>query len=63
MKDKDGFYIRCKHSDWQIIDDRDNKDFVCGKFGCRITGYHLCFADEHCLHYVPDIKEDSDGNQ
>ena len=61
MKDKDGFTIQCKNSDWMIVDNFDNHDFVCLKFGCRMTGYHLCYADEHCRHYVPDVKEKEKG--
>lgn len=57
MRDKDGFLIRCKYSDWQIIDARDNKDFVCLKFPTYNYKAHQCHADENCRYYVPDIKE------
>ena len=56
MKDKDGFDIRCKFSDWEIIDDRDNHDYVCKKYFS--VGQHLCYCDEHCRDYIPDIKEE-----
>ena len=57
MKDKDGFTIRCKFSDWMIIDERDNKDFVCMKFPTFNYSAHQCYGDEHCKYYTPDIKE------
>ena len=52
MRDKNGFLIQCKHSTWEIIDDRDNHDFVCKRefFG----GKHYCIADEHCKYYEPE---------
>lgn len=53
MKDADGFNIRCVHSDWQIIDERDNHDFVCLKY--FLGGKHYCYADDHCKDYKPDI--------
>ena len=53
MKDKDGFDIRCEHSEWMIYDGRDNKDFICLRYGSRITGYHHCYCDENCKDYVP----------
>lgn len=51
MRDKDGFMIKCKDSEWQIIDNMDNKDFVCQRFGDGIHGKHLCFGNEHCKYY------------
>lgn len=57
MKDKDGFDIRCVHSDWMVIDNRDNKDFVCRKFPTYNYSAHLCYADENCRYYEPDSKE------
>ena len=62
MKDKDGFDIRCKHTDWKIIDKRDNKDYVCSLYGNRWDGYHICFCDEHCKSYEP-IKEETDDRR
>ena len=59
MKDKDGFTIQCIHSDWQIYDSRDNKDFICGIFGNRLDGYHHCFGDEHCKYYKVKGEEDA----
>lgn len=56
MKDKDGFDIRCANSDWKIINNREDKDYVCTIYGCRMTGYHLCYCDDHCKDYKP-IKE------
>ena len=64
MKDKDGFVIRCKFSDWKIIDERDNKDYVCTKFPTFNYGAHQCYADELCRYYVPDIKSrEGDSNK
>lgn len=57
MRDKDGFIIKCKHSDWQIIDDDWNHEDVCLMYGNGLYRY-ICYADEHCEHYVPDVKED-----
>lgn len=59
MKDADGFNIRCIHSDWKIIDERDNHDFVCLRY--FMGGTHYCYADEHCKDYKPDIKEKRDA--
>lgn len=56
MKDAEGFDIRCVYSDWKIVDARDNHDFVCTKYFAG--GTHLCFCDEHCKDYKPDIKKD-----
>ena len=56
MRDKDGFLIRCKHSEWRIIDNRDNKDYVCLKFPTYNYSSHQCYADENCRYYVPDVK-------
>lgn len=56
MKDKDGFTVKCIHCDWRIIDARDNKDFVCMKFGDRLSGYHLCYGDENCKYYQTQGK-------
>jgi len=53
MKDKDGFVIRCKHSDWKIIDDAENQDYVCTHFDTNIISYHACYADEYCRFYEP----------
>ena len=53
MKDEE---VRCIHSDWKIIDEREHQDYVCVRDGCWVTGYHLCYCDEHCRHYEP-IKE------
>ena len=55
MKDKDGFTIKCKKSDWKIIDERDNHDFVCTHFGGGITVCHICYADEYCRLYEPEV--------
>jgi len=56
MKDKDGFTIRCKHSDWQIVDERDNKEFVCLKFPTFNFSARRCYADETCKYYEPDLR-------
>ena len=58
MRDKDGFEIRCIHSDWKIIDNNDNHDYVCLREKGWLTGYHLCYCDEHCKFYLPDIKDE-----
>ncbi len=51
MKDKDGFQIRCIHSEWKIIDQNDNKDFVCTKY--NTCGYHECYGNDYCRDYKP----------
>lgn len=55
MRDADGFIIRCKHSNWQIVDADDNYDDVCLFY----PYYHnlRCYGDERCAHYVPDVKK------
>lgn len=53
MKDEQGFDIRCEHSDWMIVDNRDNKDFVCRRFPTYNYGAHRCYCDENCKDYVP----------
>ena len=40
-----------------IINGRDDKDYVCLLYGNRWMGYKLCYGDEHCEKYEPDIKE------
>lgn len=63
MKDKDGFTIKCKNSDWKIIDEQDNHDYVCLRFGCAVMKYHVCYADEYCRYYEPEvINKDGDFN-
>lgn len=59
MKDKDGFLIRCEHCEWKIINDKEEQDFVCQKFGSSVIDYHICFADENCRYYEP---KEGDGN-
>lgn len=58
-RDKDGFLIRCKYCEWKIINDRDDQDFVCGKFGDRIIDYHICYANELCRYYEPKEGDDN----
>lgn len=59
MKDKDGFIIRCKYTDWRIVDNFDNEDDVCTHHEVVSPGYTLrCYADEKCPYYEPDIKEE-----
>ena len=55
---EDGFCIRCRWSEWQVIDDLWNHEFVC-TYGCG----HYCFADEQCKHYWPDGKVELDDNR
>lgn len=59
MKDKDGFTIRCKHSEWRIINDQEDQDFVCDRFGTDALGYHMCFGDEFCRYYEPNEGSDN----
>ncbi len=56
MRDANGFLIKCKYSEWMIVDAQDNFDDVCLYY----PYYHnlKCYADERCAHYIPDIKED-----
>lgn len=56
MRDNNGFLIHCKHCEWMIINDREDHDFVCRKLE-NWTGYHLCYGDENCRYYDPDVKE------
>ena len=56
MRDKEGFLIPCKYTEWKIIDTQDNKDFVCTKFPTYNYSAHLCHADEMCRYYVPDVR-------
>ena len=55
MKDKDGFNIQCEFSDWEIIDEDWNHDFVCRKY--FTGGKHYCYANEHCKDYKPIEKK------
>lgn len=57
MRDKDGFLIRCKHCEWMIYNDKEDKDFICQQFGDKTYGYHICYGDENCRYYEPDSKE------
>ena len=51
------FAARCKYAEWRVVDDHDDKDFVCTRF--TSTGYHVCFCDNHCKEYEPvKIKEE-----
>lgn len=58
MRDKDGFIIKCKYSDWEIVDAQDNHDDVCKFY--PFIGTLRCYADERCAHYKPDIKDEED---
>ena len=49
---------RCKHSDWKIINDREDKDYVCVRDDSWITGYHLCYCDENCRFYEQESEDD-----
>lgn len=53
MRNDKGFLIRCKYSEWQIIDARDNKDYVCLKFPTYNYSAHQCYGDELCKYYEP----------
>lgn len=52
MKDKNGFTIRCKYTEWKVINEDWDHDFVCG----RCIGTLKCYANEGCKYYVPDVK-------
>ena len=58
MRDEDGFLIRCKDTEWRIIDARDNHDYVCLRYGDKLSGYHLCYGDEKCKYYRPNIDDE-----
>ena len=62
MRDDKGFLIRCKYSEWQIIDARDNKDYVCLKFPTFNCSAHQCYGDELCKYYEPVQKGEHSGN-
>ena len=49
MRDKDGFVIRCIHSHFQVINENDDAEFVCRKYGG-----HFCYGDEDCKGYEPE---------
>lgn len=53
MRDKDGFIIPCKNSDWRIFDYLGNKSYICMLIGDKGSGYHECFGDENCRYYEP----------
>lgn len=61
MRDKEGLEIRCKYSDWKVVDQRDNRDFVCTKY-CA-GGTHLCYCDEYCRDYVPAKMEENEDKE
>ena len=60
MRDKDGFIIRCKYTEWKIVDNFDNEDDVCTHPEMFTPGYTMrgCYGDERCKYYEPDIKAD-----
>jgi len=58
MRDKDGFLIKCKHSNWEIYNERDDEDDICH----TIYGIRHCYADEKCKYYEPEIKDDKVHN-
>ena len=60
MKDKNGFTIKCIHSDWKVIDMRDNKDYVCQKFPTLNFKAHECYADEYCRFYKPELRTEGE---
>lgn len=57
MKDKDGFTIKCKHCDWMIFDNFDNKDYMC-------LQYHNlhCYGDDKCKYYIPERRDENVGS-
>ena len=60
MRDKEGFLIPCKYTEWKIIDKRDNKDFVC--MNEHLTLEHFCYGDENCRYYEPCLKGEMNEN-
>ena len=54
----DEILSRCKWSDWQIIDDFWNHEFVC-TYGCG----HFCYADDKCHHYEPEERNVNDDSK
>ena len=59
MKNKDGYEIRCEHAEWRIIDNNDNKDYVCTFFGTSVTGWHFCYCNDNCREYKPITEVDN----
>lgn len=48
---------RCKWADWCVINQNDDKDYVC-------RGNYLnrqCWADEDCKYYDPDGVDEKRG--
>ncbi len=54
MRDAEGFIIKCKHSEWRIINEVWDHDDVCTFYPNYSNLF--CYADERCAHYEPDIK-------
>ena len=54
----DEFLNRCKWSDWKIIDDFDNHEFV-----CTYGGGHFCYADDKCQHYEPEERKENNDSK
>ena len=53
------FGERCKYAEWRVVDDHDNKDFVCTRF--TATGYHVCYCNDQCIQYEPQAKGNTNG--
>ena len=53
MKDERGFEIPCKEEQWEIINDREDKDFICR--GDGNYGWFCPYSDkEKCRYYVKE---------
>ena len=48
--------MSCKWADWKIVDNFDNKDFVCTHPAQYTWGYtsRCCYGNETCKYYEPD---------
>ena len=57
MKDEE---VRCIYSDWKIIDNNDNHDYVCVRDNSWLTGAHLCYCDKNCKFYQPNEVKDTE---
>lgn len=61
MKYEDGCTVRCKHAQWEIYNDREDKDYICrGDSDCY--GW-FCPFDDKCKGYEPDIDHAMKGRK
>ena len=54
MRDKDGFLIPCINENWEIYNDREDKDFICR--GDSDNYGWFCCQDEKCAGYKPNLS-------